>query len=56
MLVLLQAELKMVRLVLVDWEGSKVGPGGFESIQGCLCSEQGRLRCVPSARPRKHGQ
>ena len=34
MLLLLQAELKMVRLLLVDWEGSKVGQAGFESAQG----------------------
>ena len=33
-LLLLQAELKMVRLLVVDWEGSEVGPGGFESVQG----------------------
>ena len=51
-LLLLQAELKMVRLLLVDWEGSDVGPGGSESSQGWHCFEQGRLRCMPSTRPR----
>ena len=34
MLLLLQAELKMVRLLLVDWEGSEAGLCGFESTQG----------------------
>ena len=33
-LLLLQAELKMVRLLLVDWEGSEVGQGGSESASG----------------------
>ena len=30
-LLLLQAKLKMVRLLLVDREGSEAGPGGSES-------------------------
>ena len=41
MLLLLQAELKMVRLLLVDWEGSEAGLGGSESAQGWHCSKQG---------------
>ena len=40
-LLLLQAKLKMVRLLPVDWEGSKAGSGDFESAQGWHCSEQG---------------
>ena len=39
MLLLLQAELKMVRLLLVYWEGSEVGLGGSEYAQGWHCSE-----------------
>ena len=67
MLLLLQAELKMVRLLLVnelkrlgkllvDWKESEAGPGGSESAQGWHCSEQGRLWCLSSAQPRQHGQ
>ena len=33
-LLLLQAELKMLRLLLVDWEGFGAGPGGSESAKG----------------------
>ena len=62
-LLLLQAELKMVRLLLVDWEGYEAGLGDSESTQGRHCSEQGWhfseqgwLRCMPSARPRQHWQ
>ena len=31
MLLLLQVELNMVRLLVVDWEGSEAGPGSSES-------------------------
>ena len=48
--------MKRVRLLLVDWEGSKAGPGGSEFAQGWHCFEQGPLRCVPFARPRQHWQ
>ena len=40
-LLLLQDELKMVRLLLVDWEGSMAGPGGSEYAQVWHCSKQG---------------
>ena len=63
MLLLLQAGLKMVRLLLVDWEGSEASPGGSESAQGWHCSKQGWhwpvqgwLRFMPSALPMQHGQ
>ena len=39
-LLLLQAELKMVRLLLVDWEGSEAGPSDFDYALGWHCSKQ----------------
>ena len=38
---LLHARLKMGKLLLVDWEGSKVDPGDSESAQEWHCFEQG---------------
>ena len=40
-LLLLHVELKMVRLLLVDWEGSEGGRGGSEFAQVWHCSEKG---------------
>ena len=40
-LLLLPVELKMVRLLLADWEGFEVGPGGPEFAQGLHYFEQG---------------
>ena len=37
-LLLLQVELKMVRRLLVNWEGYEVSPGGSKSAQGWHCS------------------
>ena len=56
---LLQAELKMVKLLVVDWEGSEAGPGDYESAlgwhgfeQGWHWFVQGWFRFVSSARLR----
>ena len=40
-LLLLQAELKMMKLLLVDWEEYEAGLGDFESTLCWHCYEQG---------------
>ena len=49
-LLLLQAELKMVRLLLVDWEGSEAGPSDFDYALGWHCSKKGRHWSVQGCR------